>query len=360
MTDNGIGPEEIAKRAMELAARAEELARHAHETAGIDEQLAQLEAELDALDAEEAGLGADDDVPPSDDHTADDAHSTREASGRAWPGREWSGPEWADALTERVGSLGDRIGALVEEATEAAMHRVEARLGSDGADTVEEHSVDVQGPTTVRVQSLGGPVHVEAHDEATVAVTAHGRASRLDSPLAQIAASDGTVTITSRSLRRRHGRGVRLDVRVPVGTALVVTTGGGSIHVDDVRGPADLRTGGGGIRLAGARDRATVTTGGGGIDIAGLEGTVTARTGGGSIQVDGRLTGSSSLRSGGGNVTVRVAEGTSIRVDGRGTASATDIDSLEAHRGRITGTIGDGSGGVLDVKTGGGTIRIVR
>ena len=55
-----------------------------------------------------------------------------------------------------------------------------------------------------------------------------------------------------------------------------------------------------------------------------------------------------------------VGDGTNIRVDGRGTGSFTDIDTLQTQRGRISGQIGDGSAGSLDAKTGGGTIRIVR
>jgi len=56
---------------------------------------------------------------------------------------------------------------------------------------------------------------------------------------------------------------------------------------------------------------------------------------------------------------VRVADATNIRVEGKGTGSFTDIDTLHAQRGRISGHIGDGTGGELDVRTGGGTIRIV-
>ena len=55
-----------------------------------------------------------------------------------------------------------------------------------------------------------------------------------------------------------------------------------------------------------------------------------------------------------------VRAGTNIRVEGRGTGSFTDIDTLQTQRGRISGHIGDGTAGDLDARTGGGTIRVVR
>jgi hypothetical protein len=323
-----MSPEEVAKRAMELAARAEELARHAHETAGIDEQLAQLEAELDALDAEEAGLLADD---PGDsrrrEHVDPPSHEV---------------PHWADLLTERVGGLGDRIGLLVEQVTDAAMQRVEAKYGADADETTEEHSADVAGPVTVRVRSHAGSVRVDGHADNTVTVVARGRKLSEQQALVDVEVTDGVVTISSRTPRLLQARGVRLDISVPVGSSLQVSTGAGSVRVHDVHGSADVRTGGGSV------------------DLADVDGAVSARTGGGSITVDGRLAGSSSLRTGGGNLTVRVADDTNVRVDGRGTGSVTDIDTLTTQRGRISGQIGDGSNGELEARTGGGTVRIVR
>ncbi len=42
------------------------------------------------------------------------------------------------------------------------------------------------------------------------------------------------------------------------------------------------------------------------------------------------------------------------------TASYSEFDTLQTSRGRVTGAIGDGSGGRLEAHTGGGAIRIVR
>jgi hypothetical protein len=59
-------------------------------------------------------------------------------------------------------------------------------------------------------------------------------------------------------------------------------------------------------------------------------------------------------------ITLGIADSTNITVDGRGTASYSEFDTLQTSRGRITGAIGDGSGGRLEAHTGGGAIRIVR
>jgi hypothetical protein len=341
MSENAMNAEQVAKQAMDLAARAEELARHAHETAGIDTQLAQLEAELGALDAEEAGLIASG-YPATEDEDGGGAH------------------DWADQLTERVGSLGDRIGVLVDQVTEAAMRRVDDSLSDEGgAAMVEEHAVDVDDPALVDIDSNGGSVRVTSHATDSVTVTARARRLKDQARLAEVVATERGVSIRAHSPRLWPSRGIRLDVRVPERSELVVNTGGGSVSVDDVHGPAELRTGGGSIRLHGAQDHAKLTTGGGSIELSDFDGSVEANTGGGSITIAARLTGHSTLRTGGGNITVEVADGTNVHVDARGTGSSTDIGGLHSDRGRISGEIGDGSDGTLNARTGGGTIRII-
>lgn len=346
MTTDSPGPQDFAERARAIAARAQELAEHAAETADLDEKLARLEEELAALDAEEERVQAGARlIAPQDQRTFDT-------------------PNWADEFTERVGSIGDRIGTLVEDVTEAALQRLDDSFaidfGQEGEASTEEQAVPVTGPVTVYVDSDGGSVHITTHEDNAVAVVARGRRLNDASRLVEIGVEDGTVTITARNRRRWRNRGIRLDVRVPARSHLVVKTGGGSVTVDDVQGSADVRTGGGSVRLSGARDNVTVQTGGGSIHIAELDGAVTARTGGGGIHIAGQLTGTCALSTGGGSITLRIADGTNITVDGRGTASYSEFDTLQTSRGRITGTIGDGSGGSLEAHTAGGAIRIVR
>ncbi len=341
MVDEAMNPDDVAKRAMQIAARAEELARHAHERAGIDEQLAQLEAELDALDAEEAGLEGE-------------AEGARDDSGVS------GGPTigWADQFTERISGLGDRIGALVENVTNAAAHTIEASL--DDTEVIEERSLPVQAAGRVRIDSDGGSVRIRGCAEPAVSVVARGRRGGEQPHLLEVTERSGTVEITCRSRSWRRRRGVRLDVSVPIGSDLEVVTGGGNIRADGVAGAADIKTGGGSITLSGAQGEAHVTTGGGSIAVGDIDGALTASTGGGSVQVDGRLRGASRIRTGGGSITVRLADDSHIRVYAVGTGAFTDVDGLHAHGGRITGQVGGGGDGELRASTGGGTVSITR
>jgi hypothetical protein len=350
VADDDVDREEIAKRALEIAARAEELARNAHESANIEEQLGQLEAELASLDAEEARLTYDADAPDQ---------PGAEAEADADPA-----PRWATHLTDRMGSLGERIGSFIEQVTESAMQSLDTTLdlalGSRADDQVETQTVAVTGPADVQVTSHAGAVRVAAHDDNAVVVTAAGRRTSTAEPLVDVQQDGDSVRITTPRPRHSHTRGVRIHVLVPRGTGLTLGTGGGSVHVDGVHGQVAVRTGGGSIAVSGARGAATFTTGGGSIEVTDVDATVTARTGAGSITVDGCLTGASSLMTGGGSIVVRLAQPAAISVAARGTSAYTDVDGLMAHNGRISGQVGDGSNGHLDAKTGGGSVRIVR
>jgi hypothetical protein len=345
VAEDAITPDEVAKRAMELAARAEELARHAHETADIDEQLARLEAELDALDAEHlrvAGASADTDTGADADAAA---------------GSDETAFGWADHLTDRVGSLGDRLGTFIEQVTDAALRSAHVSVGVE-RDHVEQRTVVAAKGGIVQVNSDGGSVSVHVHDRDEVTVVARGSKAAPPS-VVRLEQNGRTVRVICRGPRAWRARGIHLDIAVPAESEVAVTTGGGAVAIQGVGGPAEVRTGGGSISVSGMRRSADLTTGGGSIELTDVDGSVTARTGGGGIRIEGRLTGSSTVRTGGGSIVVRPDPTTRIRVDGRGTRAYTDLDGLSAERGRITGSLGGGEDGELRAGTGGGTIRIV-
>jgi len=337
-----MSSEDVAKRALELAARAQELARNAHETANIDEQLAQLEAELDALDAEEAraDAGVDADEPPGG-------------------AQEKVSMGWAEGLTDRLGSLGDRVGALVDQITDATLHAVDASFDVD-SEVSEERRLPMAEPMRVRVESDGGSVRVHAHDQPELTVVGSGKRSQSSDNMLNVEQRDGEILVSCRDRSWWRRRGMRLDIALPVGCELVVLTGGGRVEVQDVHAALDVRTGGGSITVTGARGQLRLATGGGSIAVDDLDGSISADTGGGSIKVAGRLRGDSRLRTGGGAITVQPHAESSIHVEAQGTGSFTDIEGLEASHGRIAGSINDGSDGKLRAQTGAGAVRIVR
>jgi hypothetical protein len=62
----------------------------------------------------------------------------------------------------------------------------------------------------------------------------------------------------------------------------------------------------------------------------------------------------------GGSVAVRLTRDTKLKVSGSGSSASTDIDGLQVSRGRVEGTIGDGSEGCLTLHTSGGSVRVQR
>ena len=127
----------------------------------------------------------------------------------------------------------------------------------------------------------------------------------------------------------------------------------------DHDGPVTARTKGGPVRLTGKLTGVVdADTMGGPVRIEGVDGPVRAHTMGGSVSVSGRLSGECSLSTVGGSVSVGLASGSNVTVDAVGTSSSTDVPGLRASRGRIEGTVGDGSGGSLSLRTSGGSVRV--
>ncbi len=151
---------------------------------------------------------------------------------------------------------------------------------------------------------------------------------------------DGEIHVESLNGRGWRTRVVHIGVELPVGSPVEVTTGGGSIRVRGTRAPVKARTGGGAIV------------------VDDVDGEVAVTTGGGSIYVRGRLRGHSSIRTGGGSVVANLEPGTSIDLDAHGTSASIDVPGLKVKGTHVHGTVGDGSDGVLEIRTGGGSARI--
>jgi DUF4097 and DUF4098 domain-containing protein YvlB len=119
---------------------------------------------------------------------------------------------------------------------------------------------------------------------------------------------------------------------------------GGSVQLTGVlTGNVEASTAGGSIHIEGA-DRATVV----------------ASTSGGSIRVRGRLSGHSRIRTSGGSVSVSIPSDSQVHIDGKGTNASSDFSELETQRGRIHGTLGDGSEGTIEFRTSGGSVTLAK
>lgn len=146
---------------------------------------------------------------------------------------------------------------------------------------------------------------------------------------------------------RGHDRlKIHVRVRVPETYNVEFTSGAGNVAIADVEGTVDGRTGAGNIDVRGVQgvvevtsgagnidvdgdlERVHVETGAGNIDLSGIYGAVKATTGAGNISAEilGQPEQASHLRSGAGNVMVRLAEDVSVYVDGSASMGTCETD----------------------------------
>ncbi|NBC19207.1 MAG: DUF4097 family beta strand repeat protein [Bacteroidetes bacterium] len=139
---------------------------------------------------------------------------------------------------------------------------------------------------------------------------------------------------------------IRVRVRVPTEYNVEFSSGAGNVSIADVQGTVDGRTGAGNIdvksvlgivevtsgagniNVEGDLDRVHVETGAGNINLGGVYGAVKATTGAGNISAEilGQPEQASHLRSGAGNVTVRLAADVSVYVDGSASMGTCETD----------------------------------
>jgi hypothetical protein len=379
--------EQLAARARELSQRAAEISERASDAADSEAAMAALERELADLDEEERRLD-EEFADLLDDRTGRASDDVRE--GESTEDRtEDRVTSWADRFAERMETLGDRIG---EALTGAFATR------SFGASDTVEREVAVDGPLPVTIDSFAGSVSVRPGDGSRVHVVAERHAwsdAQLDDITIDVRRGEGGVEVRATAPATFGRRWVKLDVIVPrtspvhahtqggavrvegVGGPVTASTQGGAIRVDGAvgvaqletmggavtvsnhQGPVTARTKGGGVKLGGKLGgEVDAETMGGSIQIDGADGAVRAQTMGGSVKVSGALRGDSTLSTVGGSVSVRLTRGTKLKVSGSGSSASTDVDGLQASRGRVEGTIGDGSDGHLTLHTSGGSVRV--
>lgn len=251
----------------------------------------------------------------------------------------------------------------------------------------------------VRLTTFDGSVQVRPWDRAEVLVEVEKRGQdkeAVDEVDVQAEVEGNRISVEARrptSERRIIGLGVhhstsaKLIASVPRGASVSVMTRDGSIAVERVDGPLELRTDDGSVRVSEAAGDMTIVTRDGSITLERVAGRVDARTGDGSIRLNGTpkgvllesrdgsigvraergttMTDEWSLRTGDGSVVVEVPEdfGAEIDAETRDGSVRTDfeIEGASDRRGedrrRLKGRLGSG-GPVLRIRTGDGSIRI--
>ncbi|HHS12777.1 MAG TPA: hypothetical protein ENN03_03295 [bacterium] len=121
-----------------------------------------------------------------------------------------------------------------------------------------------------------------------------------------------------------------------------VTTGGGDVDIRGAAGSTQVKTGGGNISITDAKGDVTVTTGGGAINIKNIEGDFSVKTGGGAI-IARTIAGALQVRTGGGNINLKDIQGSIDVATGGGNVDAeiTLTDFTRPHSVKIVTGGGD-------------------
>jgi len=224
----------------------------------------------------------------------------------------------------------------------------------------------VGGQPAVAVQSDAGSVTVEAGGAGAIHVEAtarHGDGSALQA--VEVKQEGDTVRVIYKSPRNHMGdQSVDFRITAPAGAKVEAHTGGGSMVLRGMAGGVDVDVGGGSVDAANLRGAMRLHTGGGSIRAERCDGTIDAETGGGSIHIEAALHGKNHIETGGGSVHLAIPAASKLAVDGSTGAGSIHNDFGLPVEGqvsrRLSGRIGDGSGGSLDIRTGAGSIELAR
>ncbi|MCU1277881.1 MAG: hypothetical protein JWM53_1427 [bacterium] len=228
----------------------------------------------------------------------------------------------------------------------------------------------VASKPTIIVDSSAGGVELTAGAAGTVRVEAERQADteelarKLDVQIKQ----DGNtirVSFNHKGMHWHENASVSFKITAPADAKLEIETGGGGVSARGFSGGIKVETGVGGIDVDVASGTLSLRSGGGGIEVRHINGTVDVSTGGGSVRVEGSLSGKNRVETGGGSIHVAVPGTSRLAVDAStGGGSAHNDFGIpsdgERHSGRFRGNIGDGNGGSLEIRTGGGSIRLAK
>ncbi|MGH9684046.1 MAG: DUF4097 family beta strand repeat-containing protein [Candidatus Acidiferrales bacterium] len=245
----------------------------------------------------------------------------------------------------------------------SARNRQSSRLTSDLRGTAQTHDgqhlrlVTDLGNIVIHTQD-SGKVDYDVHLETDAS---QKDAKRLLSKFSMISrvTPDGVVLRGSTSSRQLTGRlWVTITVNVPKNYSLDVSTGGGNINIDDVRGRVSLSTSGGNITAGNIRGAAHLETDGGHIAVKNVAGELVAATGGGHITA-GDIAGNAALHTSGGHIRV-ASVGGSARLETAGGNVTLEHSGGDLVAETLGGQIDVGeASGIVQAKTGGGGIRVV-
>ncbi len=165
-------------------------------------------------------------------------------------------------------------------------------FGSSDRYTADFHYGPYPSVSRLTVESFNGSIEIAGTDGDTVDVSGvkyAATAELRDGIKIDVVKSGDTLQIRTVRPSERHGNmGAKYVIKVPRKIELDrITSSNGSIHVNDLEGPARLRTSNGGVHANNCKGNLDIRTSNGGIEVEDLEGSAVLRTSNGRVQAEG-------------------------------------------------------------------------
>jgi Putative adhesin len=153
------------------------------------------------------------------------------------------------------------------------------------------YSYPMQAGAKLTVDNFNGSIRISGWDQNTIdiSVTKYAETQQLLAALkVDIAVAADGVHIRTIQPAETSGLGASYVIKVPRGVELAeIQSSNGSIHIDEIDGPANLRTSNGSVHTSKTRGKLEITTSNGSIDIQQSEGETDVRTSNGSVHASG-------------------------------------------------------------------------
>jgi hypothetical protein len=244
------------------------------------------------------------------------------------------------------------------------------------ADTWNKHYA-VSGEPGLYLKAGDGHVRVVSSDspEIVVRVTTDGYRLSADEVTVEESQMGNNVRVVVRVPRRLRvcigfcgEKRIQIDVTVPRRSNLDLRTDDGNISVSHIAGDFQLHTGDGNMELHNLEGSLLASSGDGHINADGRFDRLDLSSGDGRIEAEAergsRIGSTWRLHSGDGSITLRLPEDFSAELDATTGDGSVDIDFPITSEGRmresrVHGRL-NGGGGLLNLHTGDGSIRIAR
>lgn len=213
----------------------------------------------------------------------------------------------------------------------------------------------------VDVSLAGGTVIVNGWTRPEARV--RGRA---ESGIIEAELINGRIAITvrpERNSRNRNLGSVSVEIDVPVGTRVMVSTAGGDIRIRGTQAEVQANSAGGDIEVVDASERVKVTTAGGDIRVEKSRGRTEIGTSGGDIELY-EIVGPLQIRSVSSDLVLRAVESSDVRISTtsgdvsyQGLVDPKGTYEITAHSGDVTFAVPEGTGAALSLQTYNGDIN---